>query len=439
MERGNAIKNTGWLLAGSLARMVIQLAVGVISARYLGPTNYGTLNYVGSYISLFSIICELGLTITIVNEFVGKKDSDGTIIGSAVFMRSIAAAISTVLLVIITHITDPGDSVVFYVLIIRSLGLLFDSFNVINCWFQSKLQSKYTTIYELIAYIVSSAYKIIILIFHKNIFWFAAATTIDQLLIAVFYYYGFKTKSKSKISISLQVCKKLIKQGIPFIFSGIMVYIYGQTDRIMIGKMIDQTAVGFYSCAAQIGTMIGFIPMAIINSGKTLIMEQKSISEHGYNMRLRQTLAAVLWIMNFYAIFLMLFGKYVIWILYGKDYLNATAPLKVLIWSYGFSYVGTVRNIWLICEDKRKYATIFSAFGAFANITLNLLLIPILGIVGAALATLITQTITSLIAPSFFIQTRTFSKELVKALFLRDVQMKRLWSYGKNKIHNFLK
>ena len=442
MERGNAIHNTGWLIVGSLARMAIQLAVGVISARFLGPTNYGTLNYVGSYISLFSVICELGLTITIVNEFVTKQEKDGTIIGSAIFLRSVAACISTILLMCITQVTDPGDSVVFYVLVIRSLGLLFDSVNTINCWFQSKLQSKYTTLYELIAYLFSAIYKVIILVLHKNIYWFAAASTLDQLLIATLLFLGYKTKSdksSGRLRVSFTVCRNLIIQGIPFILSGIMVYLYGHTDRIMIKIMINQTAVGYYSCAAQIGAMIGFIPLAIINSGKTIIMEKKNISEVQYNLRLRQTLAAVLWIMNAYSIFLLLFGKYVIWVLYGKQYLEADGPLKVLIWSYGFSYVGTIRNIWLICENKRKYATVFSAFGSIANITLNLFLIPVHGIVGAAIATLLTQIITSFLGPLVFKDTRAFSIQLLKAYLCREIQLKDLIIYGKKKMMSLCK
>lgn len=431
MKRGNAIKNTAWLLAGSIARMLVQLVIGAISARYLGPSNYGTLNYVAAYINLFSIICELGLSIIIVNEIVNHKDEDGTYVGTTIAMRIIASVISTGALLFITKIVEGNDPVIRGIVIIRSMGLIFDSFNTISFWYQSKLQSKYTTFYELIAYVLSSIYKISILVFNKDIFWFAAATTVDSFLLAVFFLWGFRKHSIQKLRINVTLCKKLLKLGLPFIFSGIMVYIYGQTDRIMIGKMLTRTDVGFYSCASTIGTMIAFVPQAIMNSSKTVVMEQFNKNQYIFELKMRQSLAAVLWIMNIYAVFLLVFGRYVISFLFGKDYIPATNALNVLIWSYGLSYVGTLRNVWLICENKISYASFFSTFGALINIILNFFMIPKLGIVGASIATVVTQCFTTFIAPFLLSPTRRFSILLVDGFCLRNIEIKSTIENGK--------
>lgn len=425
LKRGNVLVNTGWQIAGSLARMVVQLIIGAFSARYLGPSNYGILNYVAAYISLFSIICELGLTLTIVNEIIKHKDEDGVYVGSAIFMRIVASLVSMAALLIISSIVDGNDSVIRGVVFIRSLGLLFDSFNTINFWYQSKLQSKFTTLFELIAYIVSSIYKVCILAFRKDIFWFAAATTVDSFLIAMFLFWGFKKQSGFKFGIDKAVCKDLLKSGVPFILSGIMVYVYGQADRIMIGKMMTQTDVGYYSCAATIGTLIAFLPQAIMNSSKTVIIEQHGINYKKFELCMRQTLAIILWIMNVYALILFVFGRIAILVLYGNDYMPALPTLKVLIWSYGLSYVGTLRNIWLICEGKRKYATIFSVIGATLNIILNYFMIAQWGIVGAAIATVITQGVTTFVAPFIFKDTRRFSVLLIEGLCLRNIELKK--------------
>lgn len=434
MKKGNMLKNTGWLIAGSIARMIIQLIIGAISARYLGPQNYGVLNYVNAYISLFSIICELGLTITIVNEILHNKDREGILVGSAIFVRLMTSLISVLVLMTIIFITDKGDKYVLGVAAIRSLSLIFDSVNTITYWYQSKLQSKYTTLFELLAYAISSIYKVIILIFQKDIFWFAAATTIDSCIIAILLLCGFKKHSNQKLGVSISTCSHLLKIGLPFIFSGIMVYVYGQTDRIMIGKMISQEAVGFYSCASTIGTLIGFLPQAIMNSSKSVIMEQSKKDYKLFEKRTTQTIAAVLWTMILYAVFVTVFGKIIVNILYGEQYFGALSALKVLIWSYGLSYVGTIRNVWLICENKRPYATLFSSIGAAANIVLNLILIPIYGIVGAAIATVSTQLLTTFIAPFLIQPTRRFSLLFIKGLILKDVDVGKAIQYIHNKI-----
>lgn len=141
----------------------------------------------------FSIICELGLTITIVNEIVKADVSESTLVGTAIVMRIFTGVLSMIALLILTFIIDGNDYVIRGVVVIRAVGLIFDSCNTINYWYQSKLQSKYATMYELFAYIISSVYKVIILILHKDIFWFAAATTIDSIFIAIFYLIGFKS------------------------------------------------------------------------------------------------------------------------------------------------------------------------------------------------------------------------------------------------------
>lgn len=423
LNRGNIISNTVWMLLGSITRLLVQLVIGAITARYLGPHDYGVLSYVGAYISFFSILCELGLTITIVNEIVNNPLDQGKTVGTAIVLRIVASVLSTLLLVLLSAIIDGNNEMIIRVALLRAFGLFFDSFSTITFWFQSKLQSKYVVTYELVAYIITSVYKIVIIICQKNIYWFAVALSLDSALVAIFLLVGYGKHSEYKLGFEKKRCYHLIKQGIPFVLSGVMVFVYGQTDRIMIGKMLSQEDVGLYTCAATIGTMIAFIAQAIINTSKPVIMEQKNINKDLYESRIRQTIFFIIWIMNLYAIIILFGGKMLIWLLYGKDFFAADSALKVLVWSYGLAYVGTVRNIWLICENKKRYATVFSTFGAVANICLNLFMIPAWGIVGASIATLTTQIITSFLAPLMFKQTRDFSLLLLDGLLARNIKM----------------
>ena len=59
--------------------------------------------------------------------------------------------------------------------------------------------------------------------------------------------------------------------------------------------------------------------------------------------------------------------------------------------------MGSVRNIWILAEDKQKYLWIINLSGALTNVILNAILIPLLGGVGAALASLITQVFTNVV------------------------------------------
>ena len=101
-------------------------------------------------------------------------------------------------------------------------------------------------------------------------------------------------------------------------------------------------------------------------------------------------------------------GKIAILILYGKQYLEATASLEILIWATGFAMIGTARGIWIVAEGFNKYTKYYVFIGAAVNFALNLLFIPTLGITGASVTTLISQITVAFISPLFFKKARQF-------------------------------
>ena len=88
------LKNTGWMVFAEIYQMAVSLIIGVISARYLGPSNYGTISYVASYVSFFTIICALGLESIVIKEMIANREEEGRILGSSIFMRILAGVLS---------------------------------------------------------------------------------------------------------------------------------------------------------------------------------------------------------------------------------------------------------------------------------------------------------------------------------------------------------
>ena len=99
--------------------------------------------------------------------------------------------------------------------------------------------------------------------------------------------------------------------------------------------------------------------------------------------------------------------------------MGAVSTLQIAIWVETFSMIGTARGIWILCEDKNKYIKYYLAIGVVVNLALNMLLIPVWGIEGAAFATLITQITTSIISPMFFPETRIHTKIVFEAFYFK--------------------
>ena len=81
--------------------------------------------------------------------------------------------------------------------------------------------------------------------------------------------------------------------------------------------------------------------------------------------------------------------------------------------------MGSARGIWILCENKNRYTKLYLLWGLLVNLILNWLLIPRMGIEGAALATLITQIVTCIIAPVFYKETRIHTWILLQSILLR--------------------
>ena len=150
-------KNAGWIIGGKIIQMIISFFVGVLSARYLGPGNYGLINYASAYVAFFTSFCTLGINSVIVKDFIDNPNEQGVAIGSTLLMRVISSTLSAIMIVAIVGIFDNDEPLTIIVTALCALALPFHVFDTINYWFQSRYQSKVTSIATLIAYIVTSA------------------------------------------------------------------------------------------------------------------------------------------------------------------------------------------------------------------------------------------------------------------------------------------
>ena len=92
-----------------------------------------------------------------------------------------------------------------------------------------------------------------------------------------------------------------------------------------------------------------------------------------------------------------MWAKLIVYILYGAEYNAAVPVLRILVWQLAFSYMGSVRNIWILAEEKYSLLWRINMAGAISNVILNAVLIPHWGACGAAFASVVTQIITNFV------------------------------------------
>lgn len=176
-----------------------------------------------------------------------------------------------------------------------------------------------------------------------------------------------------------------------------MIAIFSQTDRIMLKLMIDDAATGYYSAAVACAGMTGFVFTAIIDSFRPMIFDSKKTDERQYEKNICRLYGIIIYLSLLQSLVITLLAGIIIQILYGSAYVASVSALRLVVWYTTFSYLGAVRNIWILAEDKQRYIWIINLSGALANVVLNYFLIPAMGILGASLASLITQIFTNIV------------------------------------------
>jgi len=159
----NVISNTGWQFADNILRMGIGLAIGIWVARYLGPEQFGLFSYALAFVSLFTAFATLGLEDIVVRDIVHDPSCKDETLGSAFFLKLIGgvvcflAALGTIL------ILRPEDGLNHWLVGIIAAGVIFQSFYVIEDWFNSQVQAKYVVFARNAAFLSCSILKVFLI------------------------------------------------------------------------------------------------------------------------------------------------------------------------------------------------------------------------------------------------------------------------------------
>ena len=224
--KNKIIRNASWIIICRIAQSVLTLVIGMLTARYLGPSNYGLINYASSIVSFVTPIMYLGLNSILVQEIIQNPNQEGEILGTSIVMSLGSAVLCIIGVVSFALVANAGETETLIVCALYSILLIFQAVDLVQYWFQAKLMSKYTSITMLCAYLVVSIYKIFLLATGKNIYWFALSNVIDYAIIAISLLIIYKKYGGSKFFFSLQTGKRLISRSKYYIISSIMKVVF---------------------------------------------------------------------------------------------------------------------------------------------------------------------------------------------------------------------
>lgn len=417
-----ALTNIGWLFGDRMLRMGVGLLIVIWLARYLGSEQFGQLNYAIAFVSLFGAVAALGLNGIVVRDILREPESVYTTLGTAFVLQLIGGLIAVALIVGTITILRPEDQLIKIMVAILGLSLVFKSSEVIKYWFESQVQSRYTVWVENSVFLLITTAKAVLILSEAPLIAFVWIVLVEAILVTVGLF-GIYIKREGRIwawSVQGQRAKTLLRDSWPLVLAGLAFMVYMRIDQIMIGQMLGDDAVGIYSAAVRLSEVWYFIATAILASVFPSIINAKNQSDALYRTRLQKLYDVLVLLALCVAIPVTFLSDQFISFLFGADYVLAGPILAVHVWSGVFIFLGYASNKRLVVEGLQKAVLFRTLLGAFTNIVANWLLIPLYGIVGAALASLLSYFV-ALFSVCFSTATRSDVLLILKSLSLQLV------------------
>ncbi|MEK9181590.1 MAG: flippase, partial [Patescibacteria group bacterium] len=391
-------KNIFWLFLSETSGRLLKMGLIVYAARVLGSSGWGLFSYAISIASLLTIFADIGISDLVVREITQKKEGHQTFISTALLLKIIVLIISTILVIFISpfisHIPQ-ANSLFFLVALIlffdsmRELGL---SINRASEKMERDMVVKVTT--NAAIFFLGVMLLKIKLAPESIALAYAIGSTIGFVTIFIIIRKDLK-KLLSKIDI--KIFKLIIKTTWPFVFITLIGTIMGNIDIYMLGIWKNAGEIGLYASVQRIQQFIMIAPSTIGVAVFPLMSRLANTDKEQFRTTLEKTLSLIMLIGIPTSLGGVILADQLIPLIFGHDYSGAIPIMRIIMLMLLISFPLVLLSNAIFAHNKQKKLAPAYTFGILANILFNLLLIPKFGAVGAALATLVSTTIITIV------------------------------------------
>lgn len=399
-------KNFSYLLGENIVRLFLGFFVSILVARHLGPAQYGELNYILSCVHILIPLYTFGVDEFMVKNLVETSSSQNDIdrqidvMKIGFFAKSFGALLAIFSLYLLSRMhVYQFDNETQLLALAYSLAMVLRSFDVIDNWFQARMEIKKLSIIRTTVLFLAAILKCYYIYVGKNWEAFLFVSAIEIVLVETFYLIiYFKESFKSFFSINLKIFQtyktELINTALPVIGVSFLTYAISRVDQIMIGNMLGEYELGKFSVAVKLVDVWQFLPFAVINSFYPVIIEAFSKNDlQTFENKLKKLYGALGLMALSFSVIVYFLAPLVINILYGEKYLGAGYYLSLYCWlTIPVFYLYALIKVLVLEKNVLGYFYLLT-LTFLLNISLNYLLIPLMGVSGAIVAAICSYVI----------------------------------------------
>jgi O-antigen/teichoic acid export membrane protein len=385
------VKNTAFMTAASIGQKIVSFVYFTLIARNIGAEGTGKYFFALSFTTIFVIFVDLGLTNVLVREAAKVKEKIQAYFSTILSVKIVLGVLVYIVAIVTINLLQyPVETK--HLVYLSAVTMFFDS---IHLTIYGTLRAIGDLKYEA-ASIVGSQLMTLVL---GSIFLYAGLPLIFLILAFTIpsflnlLYVGYVARHVYSIRFIPTFDKKIFlflgRIAIPFALAAIFARLYSYADSILLSKMAGDVAVGWYSIAYKITYAFQFIPLALIAALYPRFSEYFVHSKDRLAYVFERAVVYLLLIVLPIAVGIGILARDIVITVFTVDYINAIVPLQILLAGLVFSFISFPVGAFLNACNRQVTQTVITAGVLVVNVTLNLVLIPRMGVSGAAVAALV--------------------------------------------------
>ena len=330
----------------------------------------------------------------IIRELVKFPEKTVVILGTSIALSFFAGLVTYFVLIAVVLTLDYKDESVLFLAIIQGASFIFDTLRVLSFYYEAKVESYVVARVTNYSTLITALLKFACVYFDLGIYILALVFILDVALIGIFLVFVFSRNVKrvNHLTFDVSIARGLLKDSLPMIFSGFMIGLYMKVDQVLVNGMLGNRSSGIFAISVRLTELFYFVPVILQSTLFPGIMAAKS-DPILFRRRL-DSLYSLTIVFSYTIIVVMFFSSsWLINVLYGPTFSDAVKPLMVSVFTLLFVSLGTVRNAYILSQNRTQLLVYITVLGLILNLVLNYLFIPWLGVLGASFAMLLSQLV----------------------------------------------
>lgn len=388
-QRKNFRKNVVWQVADRAWQFGLSFTVGVLVARQLGPSAYGQLAYAAGVLAVYAGLASLGLDSIVVRDLVRLPEREAEIIATATTLR-LAGSFFQIVLALWTAWSSGS------VLIVALLcgGTLFQATAVFDFYLQARNRVRLSSRARIMVCTGAALLRLYGIYRQESVYYYALVMSLEQMVLALLLAQFYRSDSHGvAFRFDRLLAERMLRESWPMLLTGAAVAVHLKVDQVILGRFYDAAIVGGYAVAVRLAEAVHVLPMAMIVSFFPIMVDDRSRDRVDYLLRLQRFYDAMIWIGLITSAGLSLLAPVLVHIVYGVRFSVSAEVLQIYGWSVLPVCITMAISRWYLAERQTIRLMITNVVPAVLNIALNMVLIPIGGMKGAAWATIISYAV----------------------------------------------